>query len=69
MTNHRDSARKWIKTFAGKIISDRGGYVYSIADSRIRTAKPYKAELLQLYRTQFPSLGIFISKKVGNLKN
>ena len=28
-----------------------------------------KAELLQLTRTQFPSLGIFISKKVGNRKN
>ena len=28
-----------------------------------------KAELLQLNRTQFPSLGIFISKKVGNRKN
>ena len=25
-----------------------------------------KAELLQLNRTQFPSLGIFIIKKVGN---
>jgi hypothetical protein len=25
-----------------------------------------KAELLQLNRTQFPSLGIFVSKKVGN---
>ena len=28
-----------------------------------------KAELLQLNRTQFPSLGIFVSKKVGNQKN
>ena len=28
-----------------------------------------KAELLQLNQTQFPSLGIFVSKKVGNLKN
>jgi hypothetical protein len=28
-----------------------------------------KAELLQLNRTQFPSLGIFVSKKVGNRKN
>ena len=28
-----------------------------------------KAELLQLYHTQFSSLGIFISKKVGNRKN
>ena len=27
-----------------------------------------KAELLQLNRTQFPSLGIFVSKKVGNPK-
>ena len=27
-----------------------------------------KAELLQLNRTQFPSLGIFVSKKVGNQK-
>ena len=27
-----------------------------------------KAELLQLNRTQFPSLGIFVSKKVGNRK-
>ena len=27
-----------------------------------------KAELLQLNRTQFPSLGIFISKNVGNQK-
>ena len=29
----------------------------------------YKAELLQLNRTQFPSLGIFVNKKVGNQKN
>ena len=28
-----------------------------------------KAELLQLNCTQFPSLGIFIIKKVGNQKN
>ena len=28
-----------------------------------------KAELLQLNRTQFPSLGIFVSKKIGNRKN
>ena len=28
-----------------------------------------KAELQQLNRTQFSSLGIFISKKVGNRKN
>ena len=29
---------------------------------------PDKAELLQLNQTQFPSLGIFVSKKVGNQK-
>ena len=28
-----------------------------------------KAELLQLNRTQFPFLGIFVCKKVGNPKN
>ena len=28
-----------------------------------------KAEILQLNPTQFPSLGIFVSKKVGNRKN
>ena len=28
-----------------------------------------KAKLLQLNRTQFPSLDIFVSKKVGNRKN
>ena len=28
-----------------------------------------KAELLQLYRTQFPFLEFFVSKKVGNGKN
>ena len=28
-----------------------------------------KAELLQLKLTQFPSLGIFVSKNVGNRKN
>jgi hypothetical protein len=28
-----------------------------------------KAELLQLNRTHFPSLGIFVNKKVGNQKN
>jgi hypothetical protein len=28
-----------------------------------------KAELLQLNRTHFTSLGFFISKKVGNRKN
>ena len=27
-----------------------------------------KSESLQLNRTQFPSLGIFVSKKVGNKK-
>ena len=30
---------------------------------------PCKAELLQLNQTQFPSLGIFVNKKVGNLIN
>ena len=29
----------------------------------------FKAELLQLNRTQFPSLGIFVGEKVGNRKN
>ena len=28
-----------------------------------------KAELLQLNHTQFPSMGIFVSKKVANQKN
>ena len=28
-----------------------------------------KAELLQLNQTQFPSQGIFVNKKVGNLIN
>ena len=28
-----------------------------------------KAELLQLNQTQFPLLGIFVSKKAGNQKN
>ena len=31
--------------------------------------KNFKDELLQLNRTQFPSLEIFVSKKVGNGKN
>jgi hypothetical protein len=31
--------------------------------------KVLKAELLQLNSTQFPSLGIFVSKKVGKRKN
>ena len=35
----------------------------------IETLQSAKAELLQLNRTQFPSLGIFVSKKVGNRKN
>ena len=35
----------------------------------IETLQSAKAELLQLNRTQFPSLGIFVSKKVGNQKN
>ena len=34
-----------------------------------RLVGPAKAELLQLNRTQFPSLGTFVSKKVGNQKN
>ena len=34
-----------------------------------RFGKIVKAELLQLNCTQFPSLGIFVSKKVGNRKN
>ena len=34
----------------------------------IKAQKP-KAELLQLNRTQFPSLGIFVNKNVGNRKN
>ena len=29
----------------------------------------YKAELLQLNQTQFPSMGIFVSKEIGNHKN
>ena len=32
------------------------------------TGEGAKAELLQLNRTQFPSLGIFVSKKVANRK-
>ena len=35
---------------------------HSVAHSTMLSSKP---ELLQLNRTQFPSLGIFISKKVG----
>ena len=31
--------------------------------------KMHKAESLQLNQTQFPSLGIFVNKKVGNQKN
>ena len=38
----------------------------------IEKSKTYKAELAQegiLFRTQFPSMGIFINKKVGFRKN
>ena len=37
--------------------------------SKSSFVKVHKAELLQLNRTQFPSLGIFVSRKVGNRKN
>ena len=37
--------------------------------SQTTICSSYKAELLQLNRTQFPSLGIFVSKKVENKKN
>ena len=41
-----------------------------MAESRIlKFGLISKAELLQLNLTQFPSLGIFVSKKVGNRKN
>ena len=42
-----------------------------IAQKLAESLKPAygKAELLQLNQTQFSSLGIFVSKKVGNRKN
>ena len=43
-------------------------FSYSLFKGCLEAAVP-KAELLQLNRTQFSSLGIFISKKVGNRKN
>ena len=48
-----------------KHISFLGVTIGLIADCDIGN----KAELLQLNRTQFPSRGIFVSKKVGNRKN
>ena len=35
---------------------------------KMRMVGVTKADLLQLNQTQFPSLGIFVSKKVGNQK-
>ena len=40
-----------------------------LCHSPIQYVAMTKAELLQLNCTQFPSLGIFVSKKVGNRKN
>ena len=40
----------------------------SIQNKICSNTQPHKAELLQLNRTQIPSLGIFVSKKVRNQK-
>ena len=45
------------------------GSYHCIAPSKTLHQDLSKAELLQLNHTQFPSLGIFVSKKVGNQKN
>ena len=42
------------------------GRKYPTKVSKKREHIDTKAELLQLYHTEFPSLGIFVSKKVGN---
>ena len=45
---------------------------FSVLFFQKRQELNYKAELPQegiLFLTQFPSLGIFVSKKVGNRKN
>ena len=42
---------------------------HSDPDSSSVSIASNKAELLQINRTQFPSLGIFVRKKVGNQKN
>ena len=43
--------------------------IRSAASESIQIVEGYnKAELLQLNHSQFPSLGFFVSKKVGNQK-
>ena len=54
---------KWIE-----ILTEWGETLFEGKNSIFRTELFTKAELLQLDRTQFSSLGIFISKKVGNRK-
>jgi hypothetical protein len=46
-------------------------FIFKKADRNVcnSEASSIKAELLQLNRTQLPSLGIFVSKKIGNQKN
>jgi hypothetical protein len=54
-----------------KVVKGRPCYYY--AKLLCKSLFPFnggaKAELLQLNRTQFLSLGIFVTKKVGNQKN
>ena len=51
------------------IIEGNNRFVDHLTHGHVSFSTAGKAELLQLNCTQFLSLGIFVSKKVGNRKN
>ena len=74
VTRSRNSLMLLVTSFIGVGIgfmafSDRVTSYGNLNCQVSRKGYKTKAELLQLNRTQFSSLGIFISKKVGNCKN
>ena len=66
----RKLSAKKIPTFGNSALGNVHKCSRSLTSSHLK--RIYKAELPQegiLFRTQFPSLGIFINKKVGFRKN
>ena len=61
--------KKWATYVGWDMLSVN--FIFKKADRNVcnSEASSIKAELLQLNRTQFPSLGIFVSKKIENQKN
>jgi hypothetical protein len=54
------------KLAKGQLVSKANCQAVNSSKKRTNKFVFTKAELLQLNHTQFPSLGIFVSKKVGN---